>query len=222
MCSASQDDLRDHYGAGEASTFMLSDTPAWKPDESSYDLSENLSKQIDSSATSAIPPTCFFNEPYPWAEDDEKEDVKDEFYLSDTSHNSSSSSNPDAHNYARDPRTPPMLSSIPNVYTKRENIEPYEAEEYQEEDGGKKRTLTYRERNRIAAHKCRQKNKQTIQELQQQEHDLAEKNRVLAAHVDHLKDEVLVLKSEILNHGNCEDELIQNYITKSAKKLRPS
>lgn len=135
-------------------------------------------------------------------------------------HDSSSSSNPDARSYTRDPQTPPIPSSAPSVYTKREDTEPYEAEELQEETGGKKRTLTYRERNRIAAHKCRQKNKQSIQELQQQERDLAEKNRFLSAHVDHLKDEVLGLKSEILNHGNCDDELIQNYIAKSAKKLR--
>lgn len=74
MCSASQDDLRDHYGPREASTFMLPDTAAWQPDESTF----NPSKQ----------PEGLFDEPYPWAEDDEKEEVlRDEFYLSDPSHN---------------------------------------------------------------------------------------------------------------------------------------
>lgn len=136
-------------------------------------------------------------------------------------HESSSSSNLDARSYTRDPQTPPIQSTDSSVYTKREDTEPYQAEDLQEEETGRtKRTLTYRERNRIAAHKCRQKNKQSVQELQQQERDLAEKNKVLAAHVGHLKDEVLGLKTEILNHGNCDDELIQNYIAKSAKKLR--
>lgn len=92
MCSASQDDLRDHYETGTASTFMLAGTPAWQPDESSYDLSNNLPKQFDPSNTSSNPYAGLFNEPYPWADDDEKEDaVKDELYLSDTSHNVSES-----------------------------------------------------------------------------------------------------------------------------------
>lgn len=82
------------------------------------------------------------------------------------------------------------------------------------------KTRTYRERNRIAAHKCRQKSKKGVQELQQQERDLAEQNKVLTAHVGHLKNEVLGLKNEILNHGNCEDQLIQHYIAESAKKLQ--
>ena len=83
-----------------------------------------------------------------------------------------------------------------------------------------KKALSYRERNRIAAHKCRQKNKQNVQALQEQERYLAEQNRYLSEHAHHLKNEVLGLRNEILNHGNCDDELIQNYINESAKKLQ--
>lgn len=113
------------------------------------------------------------------------------------------------------------MPGAPTLPIKREDAASHETVEAQQIDENNK-TLTYRERNRIAAHKCRQKTKQSVQELQQQERDLAEQNKFLNAHVDHLKEEVLGLKNQILNHGNCEDEIIQNYITESAKKLRSS
>ena len=85
---------------------------------------------------------------------------------------------------------------------------------------GSTRALSHRERNRIAAHKCRQKNKLNIQALQEQERHLTEQNRFLSEHAHLLKNEVLGLRTEILNHGNCDDELIQNYIADTAKKLQ--
>lgn len=111
------------------------------------------------------------------------------------------------------------MPNAPTVPIKIEDTASNGSVETEHTDGNDK-TLTYRERNRIAAHKCRQKSKKGVQELQQQERDLAEQNRFLVAHVDHLKNEVLGLKTEILNHGNCQDDLIQNYIAESAKKLQ--
>ncbi|KAI0391818.1 hypothetical protein F5Y17DRAFT_478317 [Xylariaceae sp. FL0594] len=79
-------------------------------------------------------------------------------------------------------------------------------------------TRQHRERNRIAARKCRQKTKQSISELQEHERDLHEKNKILLSHVASLKDEILYLKNEILEHSNCNSPLIQEYITNAARR----
>ncbi|CAJ2500508.1 Uu.00g033610.m01.CDS01 [Anthostomella pinea] len=77
----------------------------------------------------------------------------------------------------------------------------------------------HRERNRIAAHKCRRKQKANVEQLQLRERELAQENKCLHAHVGLLKEEVLGLKHAILAHGSCDSALIQNYIAKSAQNL---
>jgi len=81
----------------------------------------------------------------------------------------------------------------------------------------KKKTI--REKNRTAATKYRNKTKKGIEELQEMESQLSEKNRILSGHVECLRNEILALKTEILRHGTCESPLIQEYIMKTAKRL---
>ncbi|KAI0135140.1 hypothetical protein F4814DRAFT_443962 [Daldinia grandis] len=76
-----------------------------------------------------------------------------------------------------------------------------------------------RERNRVAAHKCRQKAKQSMSELQIRERELSQQNRILQQHACSLRDEILDLKNEILKHSNCDSEIIQNYITRAARDV---
>lgn len=142
-------------------------------------------------------------------------------------HDSSSSSNPDVGNYTHNPAAPMVpggvgvsAMAIKTEEADRRGAAGIDQTPEKNPRGGSTRTLSHRERNRIAAHKCRQKNKQNIQALQEQERHLAQENKFLAEHAHHLKNEVLGLRNEILNHGNCDDELIQNYITESAKKLQ--
>ena len=75
------------------------------------------------------------------------------------------------------------------------------------------------ERNRVAATKCRQRNKK-------QEKKLVEKCRALEAERGDLltengalQYEVLTLKNEILKHGFCDCEFIQRYIADSARHV---
>ncbi|KAI5866816.1 hypothetical protein GGS23DRAFT_290604 [Durotheca rogersii] len=77
-----------------------------------------------------------------------------------------------------------------------------------------------RERNRAAAHKCRQKARQSATKLQARERALGLENRALRARAGSLRDDVLRLKSEILNHGTCSSDLIQAYIVRAAGAVR--
>ncbi|KAI0833913.1 hypothetical protein F5Y06DRAFT_301097 [Hypoxylon sp. FL0890] len=76
-----------------------------------------------------------------------------------------------------------------------------------------------RERNRVAAHKCRQKAKQSMSDLQTRERELSQQNRMLQEHAGSLRDEILDLKNEILRHSDCNSDIIQNYIAKAARDV---
>ncbi len=76
-----------------------------------------------------------------------------------------------------------------------------------------------RERNRVAAHKCRQKAKQSMSDLQIQERELSKHNRMLQDHAGCLRDEILDLKNEILRHSGCDSDIIQNYIARAARDV---
>jgi len=79
-------------------------------------------------------------------------------------------------------------------------------------------TKHHRERNRIAARKCRQKAKQSVSKLQQRERDLHERNKMLLNYAASLREEILYLKNEILRHSDCNSSLIQEYITNAARR----
>lgn len=76
-----------------------------------------------------------------------------------------------------------------------------------------------RERNRVAAHKCRQKAKRSTCALLEQEQELNSQHRILKQHADSLHSEILDLKNEILRHSNCNSEVIQSWIARSAREL---
>ncbi|KAI1360996.1 hypothetical protein F5Y08DRAFT_315959 [Xylaria arbuscula] len=71
-----------------------------------------------------------------------------------------------------------------------------------------------RNRNRLAAAKCRRKAKRGVDELQEKERDLLRENKMLTAQADALRVEVLQLKTEIFRHGKCDNKCISNYIEK--------
>ncbi|KAL7629126.1 hypothetical protein AAE478_000645 [Parahypoxylon ruwenzoriense] len=85
--------------------------------------------------------------------------------------------------------------------------------------GGATKSKRNRERNRVAAHKCRQKAKQSMSNLQAQERELSQHNRLLQEHAGYLRDEVLDLKNEILRHSSCDSDIIQNYIARAARDV---
>ncbi|KAI0103823.1 hypothetical protein GGR51DRAFT_243029 [Nemania sp. FL0031] len=85
------------------------------------------------------------------------------------------------------------------------------------EEGPK--ALTKRNRNRLAAAKCRKKAKQGVDELQQRERDLLRENKMLNAEASILREEVLQLKCEILRHSACDNHYIRQYIQSAAEQV---
>ncbi|EQB49517.1 hypothetical protein CGLO_11142 [Colletotrichum gloeosporioides Cg-14] len=79
---------------------------------------------------------------------------------------------------------------------------------------GKKKS--YRVRNRAAAKRCREKTKQYELDLAAKEQDIAQERIYLDACVTALRNEVLDLKSQILQHSDCDCEIIQGYIARAA------
>lgn len=93
--------------------------------------------------------------------------------------------------------------SSPPVPTSPDNIPPIR----------KKRT-----RNRLAAARCRKKAKRGVDELQQRERDLLRENKMLGAEAYHLREELLLLKCEILRHSACGNDYIHHYIQSAAQE----
>ncbi|CAE7027904.1 hypothetical protein CFE70_003994 [Pyrenophora teres f. teres 0-1] len=74
----------------------------------------------------------------------------------------------------------------------------------------------YLEKNRKAASKCRNKQKQEQEELVKRARDVESKNRVLKNEVEYLRKEVQDIKGLIALHANCQDERIAAYLEREA------
>ncbi|KAJ2008349.1 hypothetical protein GGI04_001163 [Coemansia thaxteri] len=68
------------------------------------------------------------------------------------------------------------------------------------------------ERNRVAASKCRQKKKVWIQELERRAENATMQNRSLHIAIAQLKEEVIILKSQLLTHRNCQCTMVHQYL----------
>ncbi|KXH32413.1 hypothetical protein CSIM01_13864 [Colletotrichum simmondsii] len=74
----------------------------------------------------------------------------------------------------------------------------------------------YRVKNRAAANRSREKIKQFEQELVAKEQELATQRMYLGVCLTALKGELLSLKNQILQHSDCDCEMIQLYIARAA------
>ncbi|OTA97993.1 hypothetical protein M426DRAFT_326325 [Hypoxylon sp. CI-4A] len=83
-----------------------------------------------------------------------------------------------------------------------------------DESGGDKR-----ERNRMAAYKCRKKQKMANSELQEKSRIMDEQHSFLMANKAALETEILGLKNELLLHGSCGCEPISDYLMQAARKF---
>ncbi|KAK9421589.1 hypothetical protein SUNI508_05519 [Seiridium unicorne] len=77
-----------------------------------------------------------------------------------------------------------------------------------------------REKNRVAASKCRRKKKAEEQQLEERRRMLQVQNAILQDSAAQLRNEVLHLKNEILKHGTCDYPPIQSYIKTAASQIR--
>ena len=80
----------------------------------------------------------------------------------------------------------------------------------------------YLEKNRIAAHKCRQKKKEWVEDLEMQARELTAVRAHLRSHVAMLREQVLLLKNELLSHANCGCGRIDAYVNRTATQISPS
>lgn len=76
------------------------------------------------------------------------------------------------------------------------------------------------ERNRVAAHKCRQKKKEWMVSLDNDCRDLSAKNKYLAAEVDMLQKTLYELKNLIFQHADCGYQPINEFIGNEAERVR--
>ncbi|KAF1967987.1 hypothetical protein BU23DRAFT_558974 [Bimuria novae-zelandiae CBS 107.79] len=75
------------------------------------------------------------------------------------------------------------------------------------------------EKNRVAAHKCRQRKKEYINNLESRARDFSTKNKALKDNVAMLREEVLELKNEVLRHAGCGFWAVDEYLARCAGDL---
>lgn len=75
------------------------------------------------------------------------------------------------------------------------------------------------ERNRVAASKCRQKKKEWMHNLEETARTAQNNSKYLQAAVIQLKDELLLLKQELLKHHGCDCTKIRTYLMQEAEKV---
>jgi hypothetical protein len=77
----------------------------------------------------------------------------------------------------------------------------------------------YRVKNRAAAKRCRDKSRQFEIDLAAREKQVTEDHIFLEASAAALREEILTLKNQILQHGDCNCEVIQAYISNVASQV---
>jgi hypothetical protein len=75
------------------------------------------------------------------------------------------------------------------------------------------------EKNRVAAHKCRQRKKEYINGLEGRAREFSSKNKALKENVAMLREEVLSLKNEVLRHAGCGFWAVDEYLARCAGDL---
>lgn len=76
-----------------------------------------------------------------------------------------------------------------------------------------------RARNRVAANKCRLKTKAAVTRLEEEERAASERHAELSRAVAGLKDEVYVLRNQLLMHTDCDCTMIHKYLANTARDL---
>lgn len=82
--------------------------------------------------------------------------------------------------------------------------------------------MTQLEKNRAAADKCRRQRKEYTSKLLVQHSSLSARNETLKADVAELREQLLRLKHEVLQHAKCGSWMIDGYVTRIAGDLSRS
>lgn len=79
-----------------------------------------------------------------------------------------------------------------------------------------------RQRNRIAANKCRRQKRERINELQVKERDLISRKHYLNTVVEILRNELIVLRCKCLEHADCGCERIREHLDDTLAGISPT
>lgn len=74
-----------------------------------------------------------------------------------------------------------------------------------------------KQRNRVAASKCRQKKRETVDELKEQSSSLEAQNNNLHIEYERLRKEIGQTKSDLMHHTECNDNNINRWISNEAR-----
>ncbi|PTB34813.1 hypothetical protein M441DRAFT_63179 [Trichoderma asperellum CBS 433.97] len=74
-----------------------------------------------------------------------------------------------------------------------------------------------KQRNRVAASKCRQKKREMVDELKEQSSSLEAQNNNLHDEYERLRKEIGQVKSDLMHHTECNDDNINQWISNEAK-----
>jgi hypothetical protein len=96
-------------------------------------------------------------------------------------------------------------------------VEAYTAEGYPFQVSSARQS--HLEKNRVAAHKCRQRKKEYIGSLEGRAREFSAKNKALKENVALLREEVLSLKNEVLRHAGCGFWAVDEYLARCAGDL---
>lgn len=96
-------------------------------------------------------------------------------------------------------------------------VEAYSAEGYPFQVSSARQS--HLEKNRVAAHKCRQRKKEYINGLEGRAREFSQTNKVLKENVAMLREEVLGLKNEVLRHAGCGFWAVDEYLARCAGDL---
>jgi len=94
-----------------------------------------------------------------------------------------------------------------------------EEDDYYDEDDSETGLPTQRERNRMAATKCRAKTKAAINQLEEDEREASDRRHTLSSEAAALRSDVLFLRNMVLEHHSCACLDKQNYIRNASKLL---
>lgn len=96
-----------------------------------------------------------------------------------------------------------------------------EAENHSDGGGGsaQPKFKTPRERNRMAATRCRAKTKAVNMQLEEADQTISDRHSSLAAEVAALREQVVGLRTQLLEHGDCDCTPIQQYIQNAAELI---
>ncbi|KAL7940058.1 hypothetical protein V8C42DRAFT_349780 [Trichoderma barbatum] len=74
-----------------------------------------------------------------------------------------------------------------------------------------------KQRNRVAASKCRQKKKEKVDELKQMKPSLEARNNDLHIEFQRLRQEIGQVKSDLIHHTECTDPNVNRWVKNEAK-----